>query len=54
MDEEGMLVYGWHGRLLRVNLTDGVIHEETIPEAEAKKYIGGRGLAIKYLMQPGY
>jgi len=41
----------WHGRLLRVNLTDGVIREEMIAENEAIKYIGGRGLAIKYLME---
>ena len=44
-------MYGWHGRLLRVNLTNGTICEETIPEEEARKYIGGRGLAIKYLME---
>lgn len=44
-------MYGWHGRLLRVNLTDGTIHEETISEETAKKYIGGRGLAIKYLVE---
>jgi aldehyde:ferredoxin oxidoreductase len=43
-------MYGWHGRLLRVNLSNGTIREETIPEEEARKYIGGRGLAIKYLM----
>jgi len=44
-------MYGWHGRLLRVNLTEGTITEEAIPEEEARKYIGGRGLAIKYLME---
>ena len=44
-------MYGWHGRLLRVNLSDGSIQEEEIPEAEAQKYIGGRGLAIKYLLE---
>ena len=44
-------MYGWHGRLLRVNLTNGTIEEEAIPEEEARKYIGGRGLAIKYLME---
>jgi aldehyde:ferredoxin oxidoreductase len=46
-----MLMYGWHGRLLRLNLTDGTIREETISEVEAEKYIGGRGLAVKYLME---
>ncbi|MEJ2210755.1 MAG: aldehyde ferredoxin oxidoreductase family protein [Anaerolineae bacterium] len=44
-------MYGWHGRLLRVNLTQETITEEAIPEEEARKYIGGRGLAIKYLME---
>ncbi len=42
---------GWHGRLLRVDLTEGTTKEEAIPEEEARKYIGGRGLAIKYLME---
>lgn len=44
-------MYGWHGRLLRVNLTEGTLREETIPEEESRKYIGGRGVAIKYLME---
>ncbi len=44
-------MYGWHGRLLRVNLTEGTIREEEIPEEVSKKYIGGRGVAIKYLME---
>jgi len=44
-------MYGWHGRLLRVNLTSSKISEETIPEEEAKRFIGGRGLAIKYLVE---
>jgi len=44
-------MYGWHGRLLRVNLTEGTLREETIPEEESEKYIGGRGVAIKYLME---
>ncbi len=43
-------MFGWHGRLLRVNLTDGTVREEEIPEDEAMKYIGGRGLAIRTLM----
>jgi aldehyde:ferredoxin oxidoreductase len=42
---------GWHGRLLRVNLTNGTLQEEAIPEEESRKYIGGRGVAIKILME---
>ena len=44
-------MYGWHGRILRVNLTSGTIHEETFSEEVAKKYFGGRGLAIKLLLE---
>ncbi len=44
-------MYGWHGRILRVNLTDGSIREEGISAEAAKKFIGGRGLAIKVLME---
>ena len=44
-------MHGWHGRLLRVNLDEGTIQEEGFSEEDARKYIGGRGLAIKYLME---
>ncbi len=44
-------MYGWHGRLLRVDLTNGTFREETIPEDDARRLIGGRGLAIKYLFE---
>jgi aldehyde:ferredoxin oxidoreductase len=44
-------MYGWHGRNLRVNLTDGTIREETFSEDVARKYFGARGLAIKALLE---
>jgi aldehyde:ferredoxin oxidoreductase len=44
-------MHGWHGRILRVNLTTGTIREETFSEQEAHKYFGGRGLAIKALLE---
>jgi aldehyde:ferredoxin oxidoreductase len=44
-------MYGWHGRLLRVNLTNGTFREEPIAEEDARRLIGGRGLAIKYLFE---
>ncbi|MGD9147275.1 MAG: aldehyde ferredoxin oxidoreductase N-terminal domain-containing protein, partial [Anaerolineae bacterium] len=44
-------MYGWHGRILHINLTSGTIREETFSEEEAKKYFGGRGLAIKVLLE---
>lgn len=40
---------GWHGRILRVNLTTGRVTTETVPEKLARDYIGGRGWAIRYL-----
>jgi aldehyde:ferredoxin oxidoreductase len=44
-------MYGWHGRILRVNLTTGSIHEESFSHEQARKYFGGRGLAIKVLLE---
>ena len=44
-------MYGWMGKILRVNLTAGVCSEETLNPAMAKNYIGGRGLGIFYLSQ---
>jgi len=43
-------MYGFVGKLLRVNLTNGMITEETLSESLAKKYIGGRGLGTKIYM----
>ena len=40
---------GCHGKLLRVNLTSGAISEEVIPDNLHKQYLGGAGLATKYL-----
>lgn len=43
--------YAFMGNILRVNLTDGIITEEGIREDWAKKFIGGGGLATKYLYE---
>ena len=40
---------GWAGRILRVNLTTGESKVEPIDEQWAREYIGGRGLAARYL-----
>lgn len=40
---------GWHGKILRVNLSKGTTSVETIDVQTAKDFIGGRGWAIKYL-----
>jgi len=42
---------GWHGKLLRVNLSTGASKVEDIPDAWLKDYIGGRGLADRYLYE---
>ncbi len=40
---------GYHGKLLRVNLTDRTTKIEDIPENIIINYVGGRGLGAKYL-----
>ncbi|WP_224981330.1 aldehyde ferredoxin oxidoreductase family protein [Geomonas agri] len=42
---------GWHGKLLRVNLTDKSCTIEPLNLEWAAAYVGGRGLASKYLAQ---
>lgn len=42
-------MHGWAGRVLRVNLTTGVAAAEPLREDWAREFIGGRGLADRYL-----
>jgi len=42
-------MHGFIGKILRVNLTESTISEEEIPEKMAKIFLGGGGLATKYL-----
>ncbi|MCK4536922.1 MAG: aldehyde ferredoxin oxidoreductase family protein, partial [Desulfuromonadales bacterium] len=42
---------GWHGKLLRVNLTAGTCEIEALNAKWAKEFLGGRGLASKYLVE---
>ncbi|MBI1918258.1 MAG: aldehyde ferredoxin oxidoreductase family protein [Planctomycetes bacterium] len=42
---------GWTGKLLRVNLTNGTSRIEDIPERWLRDYIGGRGVADRYLWE---
>jgi aldehyde:ferredoxin oxidoreductase len=49
-------MYGWMGRILRINLTDEKIKWETLPEDLARNYIGGNGLGARILwdeLKPG-
>jgi len=42
-------MYGWHGKLLRINLTTRTISVEDIDPQVCRDFIGGRGVAIHYL-----
>jgi len=42
-------MYGWMGKILRVNLTNGKISKEDLSPEAAKNFVGGRGLGAKYL-----
>src|SRR5262249_43971413 len=45
------LMGGWTGKLLRVNLTNGTSRVEDIPADWLRDYIGGRGVADRYLFE---
>jgi aldehyde:ferredoxin oxidoreductase len=42
-------MFGYMGKLLRVNLTDEVIKQENLESDIAKRFLGGRGLGAKIL-----
>jgi aldehyde:ferredoxin oxidoreductase len=42
-------MHGWHGKLLRIDLTTRKVTPEDIDPQVCKDYIGGRGVAIRYL-----
>src|SRR5690554_4476380 len=42
-------MYGWTGKIIRVNLTEEKITVEDLNMEDAKLYLGGRGLASKIL-----
>ncbi|MGV8980091.1 aldehyde ferredoxin oxidoreductase family protein [Clostridium sp.] len=43
-------MFGWMGKILRVNLSNGDINIEDLNIEDAKLYIGGRGLGTKIFM----
>jgi len=51
--ERNVTMYGWMGKILRVDLTKGVFAEEPLDEKVIKDYIGGRGLGIYLLNKEG-
>ncbi len=49
-------MFGFMGKILRANLSTGKISEEPLSEVTARRFLGGSGLATKYLydeMEPG-
>jgi aldehyde:ferredoxin oxidoreductase len=44
---------GYADRIAKINLTDGSMKFETIPDDWKRKYIGGRGLGVKYVFENG-
>ncbi len=44
-------MYGFMGKILRANLESRTISEEPISESDARKFLGGSGLATKYLLE---
>jgi aldehyde:ferredoxin oxidoreductase len=43
------MLFGLTGKILRVDLSEGKLGAEDIPEDWARKYLGGAGLATRYL-----
>ncbi len=42
---------GWMGKILRVNLSSGIIKEELLDRKELIDYVGGRGLGTRILLK---
>ncbi|MFN2202555.1 MAG: aldehyde ferredoxin oxidoreductase family protein [Caldilineaceae bacterium] len=47
------MIAGFVNRVARVNLTTGAITYEELNEADVRKYIGARGLGVKYVLDNG-
>jgi len=44
---------GFHDHIARVDLDDGTVAHERIDDEDARKYIGARGLGVKYVFDQG-
>ncbi|TYL40146.1 aldehyde ferredoxin oxidoreductase [Natronococcus pandeyae] len=44
---------GFQDNVARIDLSDGKVNYEPIDEEDAKKYIGARGLGVKYVFEQG-
>ena len=47
--QDNQVLYGYAGKILRVDLSNRESRSETLSEATLKKYVGGTALGIKYL-----
>ncbi len=45
------MLYGWTGKFLRIDLTRGIVTKEDVNADWARDYVGGRGLATRYLLE---
>jgi len=45
------MAFGFMGKILRVDLTKGSIGEEAVPEKWNRNYLGGAGVASRYLFE---
>lgn len=45
------MLYGWTGKLLRVDLSRREVRSELLNEEWARQYVGGRGIGVKYLYE---
>lgn len=43
------MIYGYAGKVLRVNLTDHTMYDQVIPEEMLRQYLGGSGLGARLL-----
>jgi aldehyde:ferredoxin oxidoreductase len=48
-----MTLGGYANRIAQIDLTAGTVAYDPIPEAWARKYIGARGLGVKYVFENG-
>ncbi len=48
-----MAIHGFANKIAHIDLTGGKVEFKTIPEDWAMKYIGGRGLGVKYVFENG-
>jgi len=49
MEQSHTDMYGNWGKILRINLTNSEVREQTVPAEQYRKFIGGSGLASKIL-----